>query len=213
MLILDALKILDISQADMAVALEVTPGAISKRVNSESELKVSELLILQNYFKKDLFGMYALSNPQVNSCVPDAVEIVYYDNPKLTNIIKTPEVTSIWLDRELVHNKWHKNERDLRTLSMPGDNMNGGDDPIFNGDMLIIDISSTDVRRSGIYAFTTQGETNLFVNILRQRVDGNIEFSHWNSQYSSSIRTVEELKELDFKIIGRMIKSMELFHD
>lgn len=198
-----------ITHEEIANIFNCTQEAITTRIKRGSEIKATELRLIT---KKYPNSKTQLLN-KLGFDMPDAVEIVYYDNPKLTNIIKNPAITSIWLDRELVHNKWHKNEKDLRTISMPGDNMNGGIDPIFNGDMLIIDISSTDVQRSGIYAFTTRGETKLFVNILRQRVNGDVEFSHWNPNYDLSVRSAEELKQLDFKIIGRMIKPMELFHD
>lgn len=39
---------------------------------------------------------------------------------------------------------------------MPGDTMDGGETPIKNKDMLIVDISDTNIQASGIFVYTTK---------------------------------------------------------
>lgn len=218
MFISDVLKLLNITQSDLAGVFNVTPGAISKRVNSKSELKVSELLCLQEHYNIDLFGRYARSAAKIEGRIADAVEIVYWDSAasgfessSVSSVIKRDEITSFWLDRELVHDVWEKDEKDLRILAMPGDNMNGGDAPIFNEDLLVIDTKSKEILRSGIYAYTTRA--GVFVNNIRQKADGSIMFSHRNKQYTPATYSMKDLKAVDFEVIGRMIACMSALHD
>ncbi len=139
---------------------------------------------------------------------PDAVEIIYYENPTLIETIKNPVITSIWLDRELIHNVWLKDEKNLRTLQMPGDTMDGGETPIKNKDMLIVDISDTNIQASGIFVYTTKNGSLIFINGIKQSPDGTYRFYFRNSSYKEIHYTLDDLEKLGFKVIGRVIKNV-----
>ena len=141
---------------------------------------------------------------------PDAVEIKYYDNPALIETIKNPVVSSIWLDRELVHNIWQRSEDDLRIMQMTGDIMDGGDSPIRNQDMLIIDTTSKDIMHSGVYAYTTIQDSFIFVNGIKQKIDGSVKFNYWNKNYAEVIYNHSDLEKIGFKVLGRVIKNMSI---
>lgn len=140
----------------------------------------------------------------------DAVEIKYLEIPSLMNTIKNPDITSIWLDRELIHNKWRKNEKDLRIIQMPGDTMDNGEYSLKDGDILVIDTTVNNPQRSGIFAYTTQNNTLIFVNGLKQRPDGNVKFYYLNKTYDEVIYRPEQLKEMGFKVIGKLVKNMSI---
>lgn len=140
--------------------------------------------------------------------VPDAVEIIYYENPTLIETIKNPVITSIWMDRELIHNVWLKNEKNLRTLQMPGDTMDGGETPIKNKDMLIVDISDTNIQASGIFVYTTKNASLIFINGIKQSPDGSYRFYFRNSSYKEIHYTLDDLERLEFKVIGRVVKNI-----
>lgn len=148
-----------------------------------------------------------------NSQNADAVEIKYYYDEKLANLIKIPEITSIWLDRELVHHVWNKNENDLRCLAMPGDSMNGGNVPLLDGDILIIDTTSTDIRRSGVYAYTTNDDKFLGVNKIILKPDMQVRFDFWNENRQSLVYSPENFKNLKLKVLGKAIRSLSIYKD
>ena len=100
------------------------------------------------------------------------VEIKYYNNTKNSSAVKSKQIANLYLDSNLVHNIWNKDERSLFILKMPGDSMDGGETPIRNNDMLIVDTSSRDISCSGIYAYTTNDENFIFVNGIMLNVDG-----------------------------------------
>ncbi len=144
---------------------------------------------------------------------PDAAEITYYQNPTLIETIENPVITSIWLDRELVLKIWHKNFEALKIIQMPGNVMDGGDIPIKNKDMLVFDTADKNTQASGIFVYTTKDDTLIFVNGIKQRPDGSLKFYFWNDEYYEMIYTPEELKKIDFKPLGRVIKNMsDCFH-
>lgn len=207
MFLSQALQIAGINQVEAANILNVTPMAISKRVNKNSELKVSELIKLQEATGRNLLEMssYDVSKRR------ERVEIKYLTiNPAWDDKLKNPLVTSVWLDRELITNIWRKNPEDLRIVKMIGDRMSGGEYPLNNDDILIVDISEKEIINSGTYIFTTKGNENVFINTVEKKIDGGVRFTFFNKYYPDKVYTLEQLQDLDFKIIGRVIKNLSL---
>lgn len=136
----------------------------------------------------------------------DAIEVVYYENPKLKNVIRNKKVTSVWRDREITNDIWEVDERTLRAIKMPGDSMDGGIYSIKNNDILIIDTKDTDTLASGVFAYTTQNDSLLFVSDIKQKMDGSLKFIFWNKErYPEVVHSPEKLVAMDFKVIGRVI--------
>ena len=194
---------LNISQADAAEILNDSQVNVSRKINRGDEIKISELQKFQKHFGVNLFKKYFKK-------FPDAIEIHYYKDDEIDELVKNPLVTSIWLDRQMVNDVWVKDENKLIKIAMVGDCMNGGARPIKNGDMLIIDTSETNILASGIYAYTT-GNSDIFIANIKRCMD-QVEFSFFKEEYESILRTMQELEELNFTVIGRVIHNQsELF--
>ena len=188
-----------ITQATYANLFCVSPPAISKRFDKLSDVTVAELIKACKHFEVNPYDV-------LDGKVKDSVEIKYYDNPKVKDIIRHAKINSIWKDRELVHDVWAKDEKYLRVIKMFGDCMRTcSGDSINPCDILIIDTSSTNPVVSGIYAYTTEGQNNIFIAILMQNCDGSITFSYKNKYYDSYTQTKEELEAMQFKIVGKVI--------
>ncbi|MCM1338782.1 MAG: hypothetical protein NC191_03835 [Muribaculaceae bacterium] len=161
-----------------------------------------------------IYAFYKINNYEKSYDFPDTladkVEIQYYINPNLQTNIKTPKVTSIWFDRELVENIWGMNPSDLCVVTMLGDKMDHGEYPLRKNDILIMDTSDTDVVKSGIYAFTTHNDAYMFINGVNRRFDGTWRFYFYNKNYPEKILTDEEVKKADIRIIGRIVKNLSL---
>lgn len=213
MLITDVLEILQnitkrtVSQVEIAKILGTTPLAINKRIVRKSELKASEAIELSNHFGINLFENH-IHNDNTQTKWPDAVEITYYQSATIGNAVKNPLITSIWVDRELMRDVWKKQGHQLRILQMLGDTMDGGATPIRRGDVLLLDLGSKDIITSGIYAYTTRDDNYIFINGLKQKLDGSIKFFYWNNSYNDIIYKPDELTEANFKVIGRVLKNL-----
>lgn len=200
-----------LTRADLARIWGVSIQAVSKRLHSPkpSEVKVSELLKVEKEINKVLIEEHIKACPVCENA-HEQIEIKYYSNPNLQTNIKTPAITSVWFDRELVENIWHKDPANLRATIMPGDKMDSGDYPFKKDDILVMDISDTDVTKSGVYAFTTHKDTYFFINGVNRRYDGTYRFYFYNQNYPEKILTEEEVKTADIKIVGRIVKNLSL---
>lgn len=200
-----------IPQTELAQVLGVSAIALNKRISRQSELKVSEVIRIIDYYGCNILNDYIKNKAALNTpttVYPDAVEIKYYENELVAGAIKNPKVTSIWIDRELVHDVWNKDEKNLRIMKMLGDCMAGGEFPVSDGDIMLMDISCRDLLSSGIYAYTTNNDSCIFVNIIKFSVDGTITFSYFNKVYEDIVYTMEDLKRVEFKVVGRIIKNL-----
>ena len=188
-----------ITQSVLAETWCLTEAAISKRVKSNLEITVDELIKACRRY--DISPCSVLGGKE-----KDSVEIKYYENPKVKSIIRHSKIHNIWKDREVVHEIWNKDEKDLRVIKMFGDCMRTGEgDSINPGDVLIIDITSTNPLASGIYAFLSGGQDCIFIARLKKNIDGSITFMYKNNDYDSHTRTKKELEENEFQIIGKVI--------
>ncbi len=124
---------------------------------------------------------------------------------------KNPNLPKIFnFDRNIVENVWGRKVENIRVIAMAGDKMDGGGYPFKNRDILLVDTSANDAAKTGAFLFTTRGGEGIFLCNLNQKLNGDIEFSYNNEGYNSNpLRTysAEQLKELDFKIIGRVFKN------
>lgn len=188
-----------ITQSEIAKALVTNEANISNKKARKSEVTVSELLMCCQYFQVPIEALIKDEDK-----IRDVKEIVYYENEKLHDLIRHPEVSSVWKDRQVLYKKWKKHEENLRAISMFGDSMDGGARPIKNGDMLIIDTTETNTLSSGIYVYTTKRKDKLYVAYIKENMD-EVVFSFSNPLCKEISRTSEELKELGFEIIGRVI--------
>lgn len=123
---------------------------------------------------------------------------------------KLPEIPSIRVDIKLVVNHWLRKPENLRIIPMQGDSLSSYIYPINNRDVLMIDINSKVPTREGIYAYSAKNNTLFFVAKLSQNMDGTIKIEKFekNGDVTSKSITPEEQKEVDFKVIGRVVKNV-----
>lgn len=189
-----------ITQAEIARALMTNEAVISNKKSRGSEVTVTDLILCSKFFEVPIEALLHEEDK-----VRDAREIIYYENENLGDLIRHPDVTSVWKDRQVLEHKWHKDVKNLRAISMFGDSMDGGARPIKSGDMLIIDITETNPLASGIFAYTTSKQDKLYVSYIKEYM-GDVTFTFNNPMCGGSIvKTSEELEAKGFKIIGRVI--------
>lgn len=205
---------LNMQQGEFAKKINILQQQLSKYERGENKPSADFYIKLVENAKVNLNWLFTGSgemfeNP--NKKMPDAVEIIYLENPRLMSTIKNDDISSIWMDRELMYQVWRKNEKDLRIIKMPGDYMSGGSYGIQNGDILIIDLNSTNILCSGVYAYTTKGDSFIFVKGIQQLPDGSIRFYPYNDSYKEDIYTPEQVSKMNLNVIGRVFKNATRF--
>lgn len=139
----------------------------------------------------------------------DKIEIQYWGKGlPCEEKLKNSFITSLWFDREVINGGWQKDEKYLNIIAMPGDKMDGGNYPLKNNDILVIDTSETDISISGIYFYTTNNNEEVFVNNFRKIYDGTIILGVTNPKYKDTPTDQEKLDAAGVKIIGRVIKNL-----
>lgn len=198
----------EVSKNDIANALGVTRQYIWKikddPLSQEQLLKIATVLGVK--FELD---EKTIENREIsNRCE----YIPYWDGcPVCAERIKDNQITSLLLDSELIINKLNCEPSALKIIAMPGEEMNGGVYPIRNGDILLIDTSKTDLTESGVFFITTQNCTKVLVRRLLETMTGDVFSSCDNPMYKEIVDKMwsrEELEEMDFKVIGKVIKNM-----
>ena len=203
-----ALKEENIPYAEFANALGLQVCTIQKRIKTGAIISKEEKDRLSEYF--NLADMSPL-------CKNKIVKLDYYENEKLTNIIRNPKLEEFYIGTQLLRNIWEiQNVDALKLLAMPGDKMEGGPLShqlhIRNRDVLLMDTSLTNITFNGIYAYETLGGTKIQVSHVSVNDDGSVRFYYTNPIYEEVFRTPERLKELEFKVVGRIVKNISFLH-
>lgn len=138
------------------------------------------------------------------------VEIEYME--ELPESERLPEITSKYEDLETIVNHWHRQPENLRIIPMQGDNLSTYWYPCKNRDLLIIDIGSKVAAREGVYVYSAHNNTMLFVGKLNQLMDGTIRIEKFEAsgEVTEKLVSPEKQKEVDFRILGRLVKNASL---
>ncbi len=94
------------------------------------------------------------------------------------------------------------NLKNIDAINVVGDSM----EPTLNsGNIIFIDKTKKDLKREGIYAFTTIH--GLFVKRIQQRVDGNLDIISDNKDYPIQI-----LNSYEINILGKVVSSFGMVY-
>ena len=192
----------NIPYREFAQALSIQTSAVNQRLARDAYISDPEINIIREYFKIE-------GDLLANSS--KTVEINYYENPKLTSSIRNPMVEAFDLDLNLVKNIWHLEPENLRIIAMPGNKMENNPTNLIhikNRDILLMDVSLRDINMSGVYAYETLGGTCFQVSNVAVMLNGNIRFYYANPLYADEVRTEQDLRNLDFRVVGRIIKNL-----
>ena len=132
--------------------------------------------------------------------------------PNSDIVFEAKEITSKYEDLETIVNHWHRQPENLRIIPMQGDNLTSYFYPCKNRDILIVDIGSRVATREGIYVYSARNNTMLFVGKLNQLMDGSIRIEKFeaNGEVTEKLVPPEKQKEVDFRILGRVVKNASL---
>lgn len=212
-------------------------GALSNRYFNDGYLSYQELVFLANQFttvdfseylnesieninkqlnSNELIEIKKTSEPSVDFISSDlyagkSYRIPYWDG-EAAEQIKKPNVDDLCVDVQTIYTDWKTTPESLIFISMPGDEMEGGEYPIRNKDSLIVDTSRTNISESGVFFCTTQGHTRVHVRRIIEVMSGSIKCITTvdNPRYKSFIEkqwTEEKWLAADVQVIGRVIKN------
>lgn len=191
------------TQAELCSVLNIKQSAMSNRFNRDSDFSSDEIVMLNNYYKVNLFT----NNNVIQFPAGDRIEINYWE--ELPEDLKNPKIVSCWFDKEIVENAWGMSAEHLCIVPMIGDKMSRYWYPIRSGDILIVDTSQDYIMGNGVYFATSRNNTRFWIREMQVLFNNDIEFKGFSpSGDTTKVINSEQLQEAEFKIIGKVIKNV-----
>lgn len=183
-----------VNQSMLADALGITRQTISNRIKNESEVTVSELKKVEEFFNVNMFGE-----------VPDDITYIDYYTDVFAScgegsIVFSSEKTKLPVSTSMISG-YSKN----KLYSMINATGNSMAPTIDNGDKLIVEHwSGNQIQDNKIYVFCYNGE--FFVKRLSKNLDEIIIKSD-NPEYR--VRTIGGKSVMDLILIGKIVATIK----
>lgn len=214
-----------IVKSDIARILSIDPAQLRRKEVAGIELKQSELKAIADSFDISLqdlinqeninkligYSAYSTDVPfsRKISDTGDIIKIPYWSG--LPDELKHPEYTYVLAQKASIEQGWNLIPGNLCITVMNGDAMENYWYKIRNNDVLIIDTNETKVNANGcgVYFATSRNNTMFWIREMQALYNGDIEFhSYAPSGIKTKVLTEQQLKESDFRIIGKVIKNV-----
>ena len=190
-----------ITYAEVAQIFGLTRSAVQNWSLRQRHLKEYEIQKINEAF--------SINNAIQKDTSNDIIKIPYIEwLPEEMKNPKYPDVVS----RSVSIDDWGQIES-LRIVAMNGNSLENYWYKIQNKDVLLIDTSETKVNADGrgVYFATSQNNTKFWIREMTEQLDGSIEFRAYpKSEIITKVYSKQQLKEADFKIIGKVIKNVSL---
>lgn len=189
---------------EIGEALSLSLPAVKKRISRDSDLKYDETFMLAKYFSLPVRLFFHAAD------VPHTIPVEYWDGARI-RLERNPNMEKYYMDFEIAY-KYNKNfdKNDFRIICMRGDKLNGGMLWCKDNDVLLLDVTKTDISKPGLYAYQCEDGNYVAMAWIEQVPEGVL-FKYTNSEYKDELRTPEFLTDVKFKVIGRIIKNLMFF--
>lgn len=195
----------EINQAELGRVLGVSRANINYKKQANVLLSDEDVKKIETYYNVNLTPNDSSNLLQFPPS--DRIEISYW--PELPEELKNPKIVSVWFDREIIENDWRMNADHLCIVPMIGDKMARYWYPIRPNDILIIDTSQNYIMGNGVYFGTSQNNTRFWIREMQILINREIEFNGYApSGNTSKVYTSQELENVDFKLIGKVVKNV-----
>lgn len=193
------------SQTEIGNVLGLAQTAVSGRANRNSNFTDEEIEKIEKHYNITLLedGMRALELFPLNGII----KIPYWE--EMPDDLKIPDFNCVTAERNVIKNHWYLNPDTLRIITMVGDKMTDYWYRINDNDILIIDTSHNFIRGNGVYFATSRNNTRLWIREMQALINDDIQIKSFApSGEVTKVFTPKQLEEVDFKVIGKVIKNV-----
>lgn len=189
------------SQVELCQVLGIKQSTMSNRAVRNSSFSRVEIETLEKHYNVILDGDTSVV------LGGDRIEIGYW--PELPEELKNPKIVSCWFDKEIIENSWGMSAEHLVIIPMIGDKMARYWYPMRSGDILIVDTAQDHIMGNGVYFATSQNNTRFWIREMQVLINQEVEFKGFSpSGDTTKVFTQAELDEVNFKLIGKVIKNV-----
>ena len=189
-------KGVEVTKREIAEAVEKTEQSVYPY--SDKDVPEDWLEKIENYYEIKLpCETYTTARRALGY-----VDIPYWEGVEHYPLLFNPKCTQVNKDMEIIFGWWNSKIENLRVVAMPSNKMDGGEKGIKQGQILIIDISKTDISVGGEFLYIANDDA--CINIIDKKLD-RVVFKYRNSENEPEEYKFEQLKKAKFKVIGRVI--------
>lgn len=186
----------NISQSEIANALELDKSSISQRIKRGKDLTHDEILKLENYFKLSLQNSTILNDELVYLPVNGEVSVSLGNGKEVFSEAITEKLSF----PKSLFKKIHASPSHCCIVNTDGESMKP---TIIGGqDMVMVDRSQIEVFDGKIYLIRI--ENSLFVKRLQKLPKGQLKVISDNPEYDSYIIDLKD-ETLNFAVLGRIV--------
>jgi len=205
----------EINQAELGRVLGVSRANINYKKQANTLISDEDVKKIETYYNisilKQSLAEKLMEGASFSAAakIPDVVEIPYWEG--LPDDLKHPEYTCVMAQRISIEHGWELKPENLCIVAMNGDAMENYWYKIRNNDVLIIDTSETKINAngSGVYFATSRNNSMFWIREMQMLYNGDVEIHSYSpSGAKTKVLTQEQLKEADFKVIGKVIKNV-----
>ena len=198
-------------QSELCRITGVKQSTMSNRASLNSDFTSDEIMKLNEFYKINLFTNTRNNNNVAYAakiCPPDdIIKIPYWSG--LPDELKIPDFTCVTAERNVIKNHWYLNPDSLRIVPMFGNKMANYWYKINDSDILIIDTSHNKIVGNGVYFATSQNNTRFWIREMQNLINNDVEFKAFSpSGNTTRVMTKQQLEEVDFKVIGKVVKNV-----
>ena len=189
----------NVSYEKFGSALHLTRQRIGQMLNET--LSNEQITKLENHFN------VKLTNVNSETAEQKFVNIPYWE--LLPEHLKSLEVDYIPVQKKVIEIGWKLQPEALRIVPMVGDKMSKYWYQIGEDDLLIIDTNQNEILGNGVYFATSQNNTRFWVREMQNLINNDVQIKGYAlSGETVKTFTREQLKEVDFRVIGKVIKNV-----
>lgn len=204
-------KNVKLTQKEFAEAIGVNAKTIAFWETDKNEPTKSNLFTICNKFNlpENYFFENVIQNVRSNNQTAEQkfINIPYWE--LLPEHLKSLEVDYIPVQKKVIEIGWKLQPEALRIVPMVGDKMTKYWYQIGEDDLLIIDTNQNEILGNGVYFATSQNNTRFWVREMQNLINNDVQIKGYAlSGETVKTFTREQLKEVDFRVIGKVIKNV-----
>lgn len=200
-------KKLNLTQDEFAEKIGVNKKTIVFWENEKNEPTKSNLLQIcnicnlpSNYFEQNV----TIEEQNYNS---EIIKIPYWS--ELPEELKNPDFSCVTAEKNVIVHHWYLDPKNLCIVPMVGDKMAHYWYPIADKDILIVNTEQNYIMGNGVYFATSRNNTRLWIREMQALINDDVQIKSFApSGEIVKVFTPQQLKEVDFKIIGKVIKNV-----
>lgn len=198
--LIDFRKSLGLNQTDFTNSLAISQGAIANMEGGKRDVSKPLLLKIKEVYNVDLLSFREEKKTTIESS--NVIPIPFYSTKAAAGYGEAlpdyPETDVIYMDARWLKNILGVNPNNVAFIQAKGDSMDGGNYPIKDGDLLMVDESYKEPIHNQVFVVNL-GNNDLVVKRINRTWDGRIMLDSNNPAYPSI--TPEE----GATIIGRVV--------